>query len=53
MMDNSATKQDLPITIEKEVEIKLKLLQNNFEAKLDNLIENQGKPALPKPTYYT
>ena len=29
------------------------LLQNNFEAKLDKLIENQEKPELPKPTYHT
>ena len=52
-MENSATIQGLPKTIEKEIEIKLKLLQNNFEAKLDKLIENQEKPALPKPTYHT
>ena len=37
----------------KEIEIKIKLLQNNFEAKLDKLIENQEKPALPKATYHT
>ena len=53
MMENSATMQDLPKTIEKEIEIKLNFLQNNFEAKLDKLIENQEKPALPKPTYHT
>ena len=50
MMENSATKQGLPKTIKKEIEIKLKLLQNNLEAKLDKLIEKQEKPALPKPT---
>ena len=53
MMENSATIQGLPKTIEKEIEIKLKLLQDKFEAKLDQLIENQEKPALPKPTYHT
>ena len=47
MMENSATIQGLPKTIEKEIEIKFKLLQNNFEANLDKLIENQEKPALP------
>ena len=52
MMENSGTIQGLPKTIEKEIEIKLKLLQNDFEAKLDKLIENQEKPAWPKPTYH-
>ena len=37
----------------KEIEIKFKILQNNFEAKLDKLIEKQEKPALAKPTYHT
>ena len=53
MMENSATIQGLRKTIEKEIEIKFKLLQNNFEEKLDKLIENQEKPALPKPAYHT
>ena len=53
MMENSATIQGPAKIIEKEIEIKLKLLQNKFEAKLDKLIENQEQPALPKPTYHT
>ena len=43
MVENSAATQGLPKTIKNKIESKLKLLQNNSEAKLDKLVEKQEK----------